>query len=352
MRSRWWRLETWLALAALALLLSLPGCAQPSPLPPSPPPTTQPSPSPEPPPLIAFPLSARNGKFVDLNNKPVWLTGPAWCCRDSKHYDWPLTSREGMERARDHGATWAMIRNGPTVRLEGQQFDFYVRPGHLWDLTRFSEPYLTWLTEISDDAERLGLALEVDLIDGWNLRQRTSPPLNPWVRENNINGIDAGDCSILAKAPQAVHRAFVREIVRAVGHSLNVMWHEGNEVSICGGVQLSLAFIEGIEREVRLVEAENGFVHHLFGTNASESEIRRSPVVEYVTLHQPVHAGSATNGKPTLVNEYRNLRPEEWEREARLAKSANTGWAYWRGDNSQAELADTLHRMKLITSGN
>ena len=346
MRSRY------LAAGLMTLAILLGNCSKPdfsSPVTPDPVGTPTPTPLPTPAPMISFPLSTRSGKFVDLNNKPVWLTGLVVCCTESERYDWSLISDEGLRLTANNGGNFAHIRTGPDP-FGGPKFEAYRRTGSgKYDLTQPSEAYFAWLEQIASTSESLGIALETDLIDAWYFRQPNNS--SPWLRENNVNGINAGDCSIFRSAPAPIHRAWVREVVKAVGSHRNVQFQDGNEVSICRG-PASLAWVEGLAKEVRRSEGEFGYVRHLFGSNASESEIRHSPTVDYITIHQDYHAAGSTNGRPTLVNEYVELTPEEWEREARLAKKANTGWVYWRGDNSQAELADTLRRMKLITSGN
>jgi hypothetical protein len=86
---------------------------------------------------------------------------------------------------------------------------------------------------------------------------------------------------------------------------------------------------------------------HLFSTNSQRADSEDLPEVGYVNRHHNPGAVDLLSGKPTGVNEYNNTasNADRYTREVWTAFTKGTFFHYWRGQDSDTEVAHTLQRL-------
>ncbi|MCC6276813.1 MAG: hypothetical protein IT289_02730 [Oligoflexia bacterium] len=301
----------------------------PTPPPPSPSPTS----TPLPPGLTQGPLRVQGRQFVDKTGTPVYLTGAIICCELAKENGWPFISIEALEKIANHKANFTHVRLGPnTPDSEGPEFVAYLNVGNnKVDLYQWNPDFWIRLRQILQRARELGIYVEISLIDAWVLER---PDIHAWAAQNNINGIDEGNCDMMRAHPRGIHEAWIRKIAQETGEFDNVMYEIGNETFDCGGT-VTPEWELGIARIMRDELQKRGFGLRPIGTNSHESSIEDHFEIDYINRHvQKVLSGGS---KPMLVNEYNgdfiaNLTADQFLSHLREAYSKGTVFHLWRGD--------------------
>lgn len=333
-------------LLLVAALLTMRCGGTPPPPVPSPPPTPMPSatptpaptPTPKPPPIP--PLSAVGSKWS------TELIGIASCCESN---GWPQITDSLLVKWAGAGGNLIHIRLGPFWNIaEGGQFNGYETSGTKADLTRFRGGYWNALQALAIRARDLKVYIEVDVIDGWPMRganQKTSP----WLAANNIQGEDVIGCEQLQGKLKSRHDAWVRKVVQMLGPYPNVIWQVGNENGVCSPPVTS-AWESDLIRIVRDEEPKHGFIKHMIGTNAEIGDIEALASVDYVSLHQDL-AAAVHKGKPTGVNEYPKITPNDYAVQLRAARSMGTRFDLWMGSMNDADLEQCLKVVRDYKAG-
>jgi hypothetical protein len=97
---------------------------------------------------------------------------------------------------------------------------------------------------------------------------------------------------------------------------------------------------------IRDVEAQHGYVRHLFGTNSGVTDAMTLDAVDYLEFHgsTPLSAVQCF-GKPCMVNEYNPnpaLTPEQFSQRYCSARAQGTAFMYWRHGQSEADMLASL----------
>ena len=230
---------------------------------------------------IIGPLKASGTRFVDANGVPVVLLGAVPCCSSAGSDDidtwhgngFPIISIAALDTLARYQANYTHIRLGPFysgLRRDQWYLAYMIDPASAKNnLDTWNADYWNSIRGSLGHAQSLGIYVEIDLIDAWLLER---PELSPWSKNNNINGINEGDCSIISRPPGSVQAKFIRKAVAETGKYPNVMYQIGNETFDCGGV-LSKSYELGIAAIVRDELAKKGYGARLIGTNSERGSI-------------------------------------------------------------------------------
>jgi hypothetical protein len=301
-------------------------------------------------------LVADSGLLVDAGGNAVPFRGAISCCMGG--FGWPLVDEAFIDRVAANGVTFLHMRLGPFLTGSGGESDWagvgggYVEVSGKADLTRFNPTFWARVAALLEYAGSKGLWVEVDVADGWavkHCRWGDLPGYSAWGADGNIQGEDwcgsAGSREILGSD---VHEQWVRKVVRETGRFGNVLYEDGNEIGLVSGYapEWSLSIRNIIHDE----EARRGYGRHLLGTNSGSAATIDAAGIDYVELHQK-HAAdpSQGRGKPCLVNEYNPnppLTPDEFMAEYCAAEAAGTYFWYWRHEQSDEQMAESLSRMQ------
>lgn len=281
-----------------------------------------PSATPAPPSSFHPPLRATAGGFVDASGKLVALRGASYFPPDSKAYGWPSrVSRAKLEQIHGAGMNMVAVRLGPFIESsEGADQVAYAAAGGRVDLDSWNDSFWAELEAFLNDAQSLEIYVELDMVDSWGLERR----LNPWARENNVNGIDEGDCSILSRVATANQRKWLAKIAEIVSRHPNTLLQISNE-SGAGNCRNTLVpawelsiynYLKGLGLKTPI------------GTNSEDPAIERS--VDYVERHS---CANSSSDRPMGVNEWNCALsiPEFCERQREAVASG--GWFLLWGDN-------------------
>lgn len=318
-------------------------------------------------PLRVWQLDANSPKiFLDRNNQPVWLTGEVTCCRTGDRANWPLSTLQEIDNLAAHNGNFLHIRLGPFTRAvhpddpNNAAFDAYRREADgRYNLDVWNEAFWQRVRDIVHYARDRGVYVEVDLIDGFILRHSNvdHPEWSPWRAENNINGINAGTCTVQSGSPSAVHDRWLRKVVHTVGAYDNVVYQVGNENFTMPdwGCAPSRAWEEGVVAIVQDEMTKLGYGKRLFGTNSHNPEIEASPLIDYVNVHTQTEARPAPDyfdpraGKPTLNNEgNRSLTLDDFTRALWGNFIRGTAVHYWWQADTPQVRADKLWRLQVF----
>jgi hypothetical protein len=275
--------------------------------------------------------------------------GAASCCSDPA---FPFVSPAFAERIATAGANWATIRCGPLWKYgwvgndyisgDATYRQYVTAPDGRADLGQFNEAYFVKVRTLLQRLYELRLYVEIDLVDAWTMER---PEAHPWSRENNVQGFDGGDCSILQHVPHGYAIAFVHRLIHETGMFSNVLYQIGNETFDCRGV-LSKDWEIGIVAAVRNQEVWDKYDRHLIGSNAYPT-LPNQPWADYESWHQ--NSFPPAGPRPRQVNEYgKDLSPEQWGIQARIGLAKGGAFHLWVGDLDEAGIDATLREMMTI----
>ena len=284
--------------AILAAVLGLSVLSCPKPPSPTPAPSPTPIPSPTPAPVRLSLLHREGSKFKDATGKVVNLQGYGGvCCVVGSGPDefpsngWPWIAESWLKELASYGGNYAHVRLGPpSPRQEprSEMRPYADLPNGQPDLTRWNPAMWAKLNRLIDYADALGIYIEVDLIDAWDLKD---PGNNAWNAK----------CDILQAAPKPLHQHFLEKVDIEIGHHRNVIYQIGNETFVCGS---TLAWELGVVDTMHIQEEKSGHPRHMMGTNGGIGKVDRHGDVDYITTHQDAAAEVNALNKPVTVNEY------------------------------------------------
>jgi hypothetical protein len=300
-------------------------------------------------------LRVRGSTLVHLDGGPVDLRGAISCCGGG--YGWPLFDEAWLDLTAANGVTFLHLRLGPflTTSMNGEDElaafgGGYVEDAGKADVDQFNPRFWARVRELLSLARARGQYVEVDVIDGWAIkhcRWGDIPGYSAWERASNTRDVDlcasAGTGPI---APGSVADRWVRKVVQETGSFDNVLYQDGNEVSLIQGY--SSAWTTSLRDVVRDEERRLGFAPHLIGTNADDAAAMQA--VDFVELHQNQAATpSQCQGKPCLVNEYNPNPPltaAQFHARFCAARAQGTTYWYWRHGQSDTVMQQALALMR------
>lgn len=245
---------------------------------------------------IVQPLAAEGTRFS------VPLRGAVICCEDAKDNGWPLVSLKALRALARAGANWTHVRLGPFPPwAEGRAFAASSDDGG------WNPAFWNRLRRLLAEAARLGIYVEVDVIDGWALEHGRSA-----FREG---------CSVTHREPQRHHLRWIRKVVAETGDFPNVMYQVGNETFDCDA---TLQWEVGVRDALR---AALGDRRRLIGTNSHDPEIEAH--FDYVARH--VEEAQAPSDRPVIVNETSPLTPAQFREQLEAARRLGSTFVLWRG---------------------
>lgn len=313
---------------SLALVAGLIGCGGSLPTDPTPDPTPQATPTP--PPQVNFhpPLRATSNGFQDASGRAVALHGASYFPPDSKAYGWPSrVSREKLEQISKAGMNFVAVRLGPFIeRAEGSdQVGYKLYPGGKVDLDSWNDSFWGDMESFLRDANSLGIYVELDMIDAWGLERR----LNPWAGENNINGVDEGDCGILSGSITYRQQQWVNKVGELVAKYPNTLLQISNESGggNCHGA-LKPEWELSVYRAIKSNLSWRG-VDRPVGTNSEDPTVEHN--VDYVEHHSC--SGFGSSSRPSGVNEWNCALPIAEFCARQKEAVARGGWFLLWGDN-------------------
>lgn len=280
---------------------------------PTPSPTVPPTPLPVPTPFpLTFPLRVAGHRFLDAEGHPIQLLGAV---STDKRAGWPLVNELALDEYAAHFANWTHIRLGP-----------HSDAGSDRDTTPVSPDFESRVRSAIRWAEMAGIAVEVDVIDGWVLEKELN--FYGWTRD------------IVLRSPTLRQREWVRYVAALTRDFGNVVYQVSNE-----------SFDIGVTPEWELgilAELRAHAPGRLVSTNSHLPEIEKK--MDYVNRHLRDGPFPAPLwNKPTAVNESGPVQtPEQWEQRARAAEDAGTIYHAWRGDMTDPQWADTLLRLERV----
>lgn len=331
--------KSFIGLLTIAFLLA---CGGKGPTLPTPIPSMSPTPIPTP-----IPVSLRlhvDGPNFLAGSKIVRLFGGVVCCEDYPGNGWPWASEGYIQTFADAGGNFTHFRLGPfTAKGERPEFVAYKDVGNdKVDLDQWDDMFWQILAQRLSYAHLKGVYVELDLIDSWVLER---PEISPWSKQNNVNGVDEGNCQSISGPPTDLQKKWLSKIVEVTKSFDNVIYQVSNESGggNCNGL-LSDEWEIGIIEYVKSIHSQA-----LLGTNSGRDTI--AAVADYVEIHG-YYAPTPRLGKPTMVNEYSaDLTPADYKRELERAKSNNTSFHYWRGAQDADAFARSMAYLKEFMAG-
>ncbi len=297
-------------------------------------------------------LSVVDGHFALDDGSAVDVRGAISCCGGG--YGWPLFDEAWSSLVAANNGNFLHARLGPFLTSSEGESDWaaigggYVELAGQADLEHFNEAFWARVRALVQLARERGQYVEIDLIDGWALKHCQAgdiPGYSAWAAANNLQGLDA--CAGAGAGPVAagsVHERWVRKVVLETGRFDNVIYQDGNEVSLVQSYDP--AWTQSLHDLVRDEENARGFLRHLFGTNAGTAEAMALPAVDYLEQHQQRALSAAEcGGKPCMVNEYNPspaLTPSEFRQRYCTARTQGTAFWYWRHGQSDQQMRDSL----------
>lgn len=296
-------------------------------------------------------LRVRGATLVHVDGGPVDVRGAISCCGGA--YGWPLFDEAWLDLTAANGVTFLHLRLGPfltsTMNGESELAAFgggYVEDGGKADVDQFNPRFWARVRELIALARAGNQYVEVDLIDGWAIkhcRLGDVPGYSAWERASNLRDVDlCATAGTSALVPGSVADRWVRKVVQETGGFDNVLYQDGNEVSLIQGY--SPAWTTSLRDAVRDEERRLGLSTHLFGTNADDAVAMQA--ADFVELHQNQPATPAQcQGKPCLVNEYNPNPPltaAQFHARFCAARSQGTTFWYWRHGQSDAVMRQAL----------
>ncbi len=302
---------------------------------------------------IDGPLAVLGTDFIDSRNRGIQLAGAVLCCsnddENGKDRGWPFVDIDLLKEMADHKANYAHIRLGPFAR-EGTEFMAYATKNGVADLSKWNPRFWRRARNIVSAAQKLGIYVEVDLIDAWILER---PPLTPWYKDNNQNGVGdhEGTCEIMEHGPNTLHKKWLSKIVNELGSFPNVIYQIGNETFDCNlgnykGTRYPRAEVQpawelGI---VRFVRSQGGHKGQLLGTNSHRAEIENHSEIDYIVKH--MNKLPPKGPKPVMINEYFGaMSPSEIRSKLDGAYERGVTFHIWRGPMLERHYQDALDEL-------
>ncbi|MBX7196328.1 MAG: hypothetical protein K1X94_30020 [Sandaracinaceae bacterium] len=176
-----------------------------------------------------------------------------------------LPSEEGAPEARwDAFVRTPWARTGPGLAVDGEP---------RLDLERFEPSYFEELERFVARADASDIVVQLVLLDCWHAsfgRSHGFARLDYFAAENNVNGLEVPDEAAWFDVGGAIHAhnlAFVREVVRTVGHHENLVLETCNEprpIEPSDPARVArAAFHVSIANVIHEEEARGGFPRHL-----------------------------------------------------------------------------------------
>lgn len=245
---------------------------------------------------ILQPLTVRGNTFS------AELRGAVICCQDAKKNGWPLVSRKALRKLARAGVNWTHVRLGPyPPQAEGPDFAAY-RPDGSWN-----EGFWGRVRDALAEAARLGIHVEVDVIDAWAFEHGHSA--------------FGEDCSAMAGPPRRHHLRWIRKVVAETADLPNVMYQVGNETFDC---KASPAWELGVRDALR---AALGPRARLIGTNSQDRALETE--FDYATRH--ADEAQPPGPRPVIVNETGPLTPAQFRAQQAAARALGSTFVLWRG---------------------
>lgn len=335
-----------------ALAAHLPSCGG-GPGDPTPVPTSTPAPTPTP--HFMNPLRRSGGDLL-AGETPIFLYGLAVCCEGYPQNGWPRISFPFIQEAAMNGINMVHIRLGPfmpeTTKADPlEDCPYYFKDGKV-DLNVWYDKYWEDLRKLLYEAERLGVYVEIDLIDAWLLKY---PEIHPWTAQNNINGFDRGSKWPLLDGEitqEPYVEKWIRKVIKETGDFPNVYYQDGNELFI--HPEPSIPYLESIINVVRDEEKIHGFKEHLIATNShrEDAEGRFGLSNFHQDIAFPINRKQRDlyyEVMPRGVNEYGGqFSPEEFKVRLQDAIKKGTFFILWRGGWNDEEYKRALSYVKEV----
>ncbi|MBI1944248.1 MAG: hypothetical protein HYS27_01060 [Deltaproteobacteria bacterium] len=303
-------------------------------------------------PPTSMALSAQDGRFVRVDGAVVDVRGAISCCGGG--YGWPLFDEAWSALVADNDGNFLHARLGPFLTAGNGETDWaatgggYLEVDGRADLAQFNDAFWARVRALVQLARDHGQYVEIDVVDGWSIKHCQAgdiPGYSAWDAAFNVQGLDL--CSAAGSepvAPGSVHEAWIRKVVLETGRFDNVLYQDGNEVSLIAGY--TAEWTRSMHDLIRDEEQRHGYLRHPFGTNAGEDAAMQLAEVDYLEFHQ-TQAPSAAQclGKPCMVNEYNPspaLTPAQFEQRFCAARTQGTAFWYWRHEQTEAQLHESL----------
>jgi len=297
-------------------------------------------------------LRQENARLTNLAGSPVQLDMAVQCCGFQdvdrwnsdlpgvENHRWPLISSEAMDFFGSYGFNAFHMRLGP----------FYGDAAHenLWaDVggpyvggpgSAFNPAFFSKVEEYVSFAAQKGWWVEINVVDTWYCKHaQWGDQEMPWTTEA------VQSCG---RTPNAEVEAFIRQVVRSFTKYGNVIWLTDNEGDQIQGD--TRAWFEWVRDVIRNEESLHPSGHvHLIGTNSAYPDI-----ADYAVTHARAALTAPIAGRWTLNNE-RNpaFSPEQEASNFAQARALGLSYAYWRAEQTTAQLLETLERFKEVMQG-
>lgn len=354
------------------LLVGLWACPGPTPTPPSTTTTTtQPA---EEPTFQALRLVTDGPNFVRPADPNFKFLKAVACCEATQGTGWPGLSESEVQFFYEHGQTVLHWRVGPFRFCNEPEWPgggAYVEDvAGLADLTQFNESYFSALHDRIVQAGKLGMNVEVSLVDGWDVKmqQWASGPgpacWHPWHPQGNVQHQDHLT-SAYRGVLDGVHTAFVNKVFETTVGLHNVIYEAGTEtdqLKQTGRAGKDIVTFElTMEALLRQAEARHGIseLPHLFGTNFVGDESFAwlgKNRLQYQNIHRmtPSAVPYTMDGfwnvsefvRPLVMDEYNpdapGISPEEMAAFACYTRANGSYWAAWRHTQADARWKASL----------
>lgn len=331
---------------------ALPGCGS-SPSHPTPEPTATPSPSlptdnnPVGLDMVARP--AAGGRLQTITGKPLDIYMAVQCCGGASavlppgfNTRWPLASEQWIDYVHSRGANAIHFRMGPfygTVDAESEWADIGgpINPDGTWN-----EPFWNKVFSLAWHAQRLGMYIEVVVIDTWYCKHAASSwgdQQMPWPQAD----IDA--CGVTYTE---THDRFVRKVVSTLYPFGNVLWSTDNEGNLIRGWRRE--WFTSVAAAIRDEESRRGGLIRMRGTN--NTDLACDPAFDYVVTHERAPLTQPLCGKWTLNNERNpSLGPSQEASYFAQARTQGLSWALWLAELQGQDVKDLFDKFEAVLGG-
>ena len=299
--------------------------------------------------LPLYALEHNPNGFVDGSGRPVWLTGMVI---DRKAHGWPLIDGATLQRIHDNGGNYAHIRLGPFVRwYEGADFEAYryVDDEGVYDLDTWNEPFWDRVRGVLRAAEKLGIYVEVDVVDGWTMKYHPEQDehwISPWQDGNNRNGAKY-HCDNMMPPGSTVHTRWMEKVAEVTAEFPNAIYQVGNETNTCP--DMARPAWEGLVASKIRERRPDATI----STNSANPDIENAPWIDYVNRHK---GGTSPEpipriwDKPAGINEYALSTPETYSTEVWHGFALGMYLHYWANDDEFFDQQRTLAAVHFFQS--
>ena len=297
-------------------------------------------------------LHAQEGQLVHADGRAMDFRGAISCCGGAM--GWPLYDESWVDLVEGFNFNTLHVRLGPFLTGANGESDWatvggaYVETNGKADLTRFNEVFWARVRQLLTYARDRGFYVEVDVVDAWAVKHcqwGDLPGYSAW--DATFNHQEQDWCTGTGSAaitPGSVVDHWVRKVVFETGRFDNVIYQDGNEVSLVA--DYSAAYTASMATILHDEETQRGYPRHLFGTQSNDAEAMALPDVDFLEFHQNNALDpNRCLGKPCLVNEYNpnpSLTPAQLHQRYCTARSNGTYFWYWRHGQDQTAMVETL----------